>query len=169
MKQPLEPLKDFDFEEMLERQKALDKKFDEKKTVRERTLKRTYISTFCEMGEVFQETKDKWNHWKNSTSPIDKDRTLEEMSDFLHFYLTYFYSEKTLKIGGLTPEEYATTILEIEDALVIFTKFFEVPANKILGAILVVCKEIKADKQEFLQVHHKKWLKNWNVRTKEEY
>ena len=91
------------------------------------------------------------------------------MADFLHFYLTYFYSEKTLKIGGLTPEEYATTIPEIEDALVIFTKFFEVPANKILGAILVVCKEIKADKQEFLQVHHKKWLKNWNVRTKEEY
>ena len=130
MKQPLEPLKDFDFEEMIERQKELDKKFDKKKTVRKRTLTRTYISTFCEMGEVFQETKDKWNHWKNSTDPIDKERTLEEMSDFLHFYLTYFYSEKTLKIGGLTPEEYATTIPEIEDALVIFTNFLKFQQTK---------------------------------------
>jgi dUTP diphosphatase len=169
MKQPLEALKDFDFEEMIERQKELDKKFDEKKTIRERTLKRTYISTFCEMGELFQETKDEWNSYKNSTTPINKERTLEEMADFLHFYLSYFYSEKTLKVGGLSPEEYATTIPDFEDALVIFTKFFETPANKIFGAMLVVCKKVNASKQEFLEVYHKKWLKNWNVRTKEEY
>ena len=46
----MEALKEFDIEELLKRQAMLDKKFDEKKTLRGRSQIRTYIAYFTELG-----------------------------------------------------------------------------------------------------------------------
>ena len=88
----MEALKKFDMDELLKRQAMLDKKFDEKKTLRKRTNVRILIAYFAELGELTQELKSEWNYWKNSTKGIDKRRVLEELSDCLHFYLSYFDS-----------------------------------------------------------------------------
>ena len=61
----MEALKEFDIEELLKRQAMLDKKFDEKKTLRGRSQIRTYIAYFTELGELAQELKSEWNYWKN--------------------------------------------------------------------------------------------------------
>ena len=66
----MEALKTFDIKELLKRQAMLDKKFDEKETLRERTQIRTYIAYFTELGELAQELKADWNYWKNSTKKI---------------------------------------------------------------------------------------------------
>ena len=85
----MEALKEFDIEELLKRQAMLDKKFDEKETVRERNPIRIYIAYFTELGELAQELKSEWNYWKNSIKEIKRERVLEELSDVLHFYLSY--------------------------------------------------------------------------------
>lgn len=38
-----------------------------------------------------------------------------------------------------------------------------------LGAMLIIANSVGASEQDFLEVHHKKWLKNLNVRTKDDY
>ena len=85
----MEALKIFDIEELLKRQELLDKKFDEKQTIRKRELDLIRLAYHTELGEFLQEVKSDWNYWKNSTKEIDKQRALEELSDMLHFSLSY--------------------------------------------------------------------------------
>jgi len=63
----MEALKTFDIEELLKRQAILDKKFDEKNTLRKRTQIRTFVAFIAELGELAQELKNDWNYWKNNT------------------------------------------------------------------------------------------------------
>ena len=62
----MEALKIFDIRELLKRQEMLDKKFDEKVTVRKRDLELIRLAYHTELGEFLQEVKSAWNYWKNS-------------------------------------------------------------------------------------------------------
>lgn len=85
----MEALKTFNIKELLRRQAMLDEKFDKKKTIRKRELELIRLAYHTELGEFLQEVKSDWNYWKNSTKEINKQRALEELSDMLHFSLSY--------------------------------------------------------------------------------
>lgn len=162
-------LKTFDIEELLKRQAMLDKKFDEKKTPRKRDKNKIYIAYFAELGELLQELKSEWNYWKNGTDKPDKQKVLEEMSDCLHFLLSFFNQDEFWKRGSLSPQEYKEDIGSFENALIYLSFLETTPVLKIFGAMLIVAGHVGATEEEFLQVHHEKWLKNMNERTKESY
>ena len=63
----VQALKTFDIKELLKRQAMLDEKFDEKKTIKARTVKGIQVALITEIGELIQELKSEWNYWKNST------------------------------------------------------------------------------------------------------
>ena len=174
-----EALKTFDIEELLKRQAMLDKKFDEKETTRKRTIKGIQVALITEIGELAQELKNEWNYWKNSTKKINKQRVLEELSDVLHFYLSYINAKDEETKGKIIPfldesivEQIKKSLLSVkslEDTLLILSDFKILTENRVLGSILAIVEYVGATEEEFLQVHHEKWLKNMNERTKEEY
>ena len=174
----MEALKTFDIKELLRRQAMLDKKFDEKKTVNVRTIKRIQVALITEIGELSQELKSKWNYWKNSTGKFNKLKVLEELSDVLHFYLSYINAKDEETKGKVIPfldeflVEYNKNVLlakSLEDTLLALSEFKTSTENKVLGSILAVSDHAGATEEKFLQVHHEKWLKNMRERTKEEY
>ena len=175
----MEALKEFDIEELLKRQARLDKKFDEKETVRERTIKGIQVALITEIGELAQELKNEWNYWKNSTKKINKQRVLEELSDVLHFYLSYINAKDEETKGRVIPflDEFSVEhskknllLTENLEGILLTIKDFKIfTENKILGSILAISEYARATEEEFLKVHHEKWLKNMNERTKEEY
>ena len=57
----------------------------------------------------------------------------------------------------------------LEDILITLSDFRVLTENKILGNILAISEYVEATEEDFLQVHHEKWLKNMNERTKESY
>ncbi|WP_315345054.1 dUTPase [Leptotrichia wadei] len=170
--------KKFDIKELLKRQAMLDKKFDEKKTVNVRTIKRIQVALITEIGELSQELKSEWNYWKNSTEKFNKSKVLEELSDVLHFYLSYINAEDEETKGKVIPflDEFLVdhskkdlSARSLEDILLVLSDFKILTENKVLGSILAVSDHAGATEEEFLQVHHEKWLKNMRERTKEEY
>lgn len=164
----MEKLEKLDFEELLKRQSLLDEKFKEKKSVNERDKKGTIISYYTELGELFQELKEKWCWWKNGTNSPDKKATLEELSDAFHFYLSYLnYFDKKYEIGNL--QNTKKQISTLKNALYILTKMEEKSVEEMLAAILIIAENVNANEKEFLEIHHKKFLKNFNIRTKESY
>ena len=165
----MEALKTFDIKELLKRQAMLDKKFDEKKTPRKRDKNKIYIAYFAELGELLQELKSEWNYWKNGTDKPDKQKVLEEMSDCLHFLLSFFNQDEFWKRGSLSLQEYKEDIGSFENALIYLSFLETAPVLKIFGSMLIVAGHVGATEEEFLQVHHEKWLKNMNERIKEEY
>lgn len=174
----MKALKKFDIEELLKRQAMLDEKFDEKKTVNVRTIKGIQVALITEIGELSQELKSKWNYWKNSTGKFNKLKVLEELSDVLHFYLSYINAKDEETKGKVIPfldeflVEYNKKDLSarsLEDILLVLSDFKILTENKVLGSVLAVSDHAGATEEEFLQVHHRKWLKNMNERTKEEY
>ena len=58
---------------------------------------------------------------------------------------------------------------DIERALSQLTEIRWEAENLIFGAMLSIAKHVGATEEEFLQVHHEKWLENMNERTKGEY
>ena len=173
-----EALKTFDIKELLKRQAMLDKKFDEKKTVNVRTIKGIQVALITEIGELSQELKSKWNYWKNSTEKLNKSKVLEELSDVLHFYLSYINAKDEETKGRVIPflDEFLVehskkdlSAKSLEDTLLVLSDFKIFTENKILGSILAVSDYAGSTEKEFLQVHHEKWLKNMNERTKESY
>lgn len=172
-------LKTFDIEELLKRQAMLDNKFDEKETTRKRTIKGIQVALITEIGELAQELKNEWNYWKNSTKKINKQRVLEELSDVLHFYLSYINAKDEETKGKIIPfldgflvEHSKKKLLLTEnlEGILLTIKDFKIfTENKILGSILAVSDYVGATEEEFLQIHHEKWLKNMNERTKGEY
>ena len=99
----MEALKKFDIKELLRRQAMLDEKFDEKETVNVRTIKGIQVALITEIGELSQELKSKWNYWKNSTGKFNKSKVLEELSDVLHFYLSYINAKDEETKGKVIP------------------------------------------------------------------
>ena len=174
-----EVLKTFDIEELLKKQAMLDNKFDEKETTRKRTIKGIQVALITEIGELAQELKNEWNYWKNSTKKINKSKVLEELSDVLHFYLSYINAKDAETKGKIIPfldgflvEHSKKKLLLTEnlEGILLTIKDFKIfTENKILGSILAVSDYVGATQEEFLKVYHEKWLKNMNERTKEEY
>ena len=174
-----EVLKTFDIEELLKRQAMLDKKFDKKETARKRTIKGIQVALITEIGELAQELKNEWNYWKNSTEKFNKSKVLGELSDVLHFYLSYINAKDEETKGKIIPfldgflvEHSKKKLLLTEnlEGILLTIKDFKIfTENKTLGSILAVSDYVGATEEEFLQVHHEKWLKNMNERTKEEY
>ena len=174
----MEALKTFDIEELLKRQAMLDEKFDEKETVNVRTIKGIQVALITEIGELSQELKSKWNYWKNSTRKFNKSKVLEELSDVLHFYLSYINAKDEETKGKVIPflDEFLVdynkkdlSARSLEDILLVLSDFKILTENKVLGSVLAVSDHAGATEEEFLQVHHEKWLKNMRERTKEDY
>ena len=174
----MKALKKFDIEELLRRQAMLDEKFDEKETVNVRTIKGIQVALITEIGELSQELKSKWNYWKNSTRKFNKSKVLEELSDVLHFYLSYINAKDEETKGKVIPflDEFLVdhskkdlSSRSLEDTLLVLSDFKILTENKVLGSVLAVSDHAGATEEEFLQVHHEKWLKNMNERIKEEY
>ena len=171
-------LKKFDIKELLRRQAMLDEKFDEKETVNVRTIKGIQVALITEIGELSQELKSKWNYWKNSTGKFNKSKVLEELSDVLHFYLSYINAKDEETKGKVIPflDEFLVdhskkdlSSRSLEDTLLVLSDFKILTENKVLGSVLAISDHAGATEEEFLQVHHEKWLKNMNERIKEEY
>jgi dUTP diphosphatase len=168
----MEALKEFDIEELLKRQAMLDKKFDEKETIRKRELRLIRLAYHTELGEFLQEVKSEWNYWKNSCEVVNKQKALEELSDMLHFSLSYVNNDRfdsrirnkdiKLKKEFFKKEKYDFTIL-----LDFLTALYN--HDEHFSTILLIAEYLGATEEEFLQVHHEKWLKNMNERTKGEY
>ena len=174
----VQALKTFDIDELLKRQAMLDKKFDEKKTIKARTVKGIQVALITEIGELIQELKSEWNYWKNSTEKFNKSKVLEELSDVLHFYLSYINAKDEETKGKVIPflDEFLVehskkdlSAKSLEDTLLVLSDFKIFAENKVLGSILAVSDYAGATEEEFLQVHHEKWLENMNERTKESY
>ena len=163
----MEALKTFDIEELLKRQEILDEKFDEKETLRKRNGTRLRVAYITELGELCQELKNEWNYWKNRTEKFDKKKVLEELSDLLHFYLSYLNFNNTLVVNDY-PQDF-----QFEDSLeetLINLKEIENEEKYIMfGLMYNIVEYVGATEKEFLQVHHEKWLKNMNERTKGNY
>ena len=195
----LQPLKFVNLLELIERQKMLDVKFKEKNknnsSLKPRNRVNTLIALNTELGEIMQETKKYWNYWKVNCK-FDKELTLEEISDYLHFLLQFIYSEDSLykDVVEKNNEFNAQFNKEIEQIEFIIKNeknlniensllFLALPlSNEILGykleigdiyaifkAITIILFHLESDWQEFLKVHHSKFELNYYERTKEGY
>lgn len=195
----LQALKFVDLLELVNRQKLLDEKFKKKNknnsSLRPRNRVNTLIALNTELGEVMQDTKKYWNYWKVNCK-FDKEHTLEEISDYLHFLLQFIYSEDNLykDVVEKNSEFNAQFNKEIEQIEFIIKNeknlniensllFLALPlSNEILGykleigdiyalfkAITIILFHLESDWQEFLKIHHSKFELNYYERTKEGY
>lgn len=188
----LQALKNFDVKELLKRQKELDLLFENKKTFNPKTRETIVTALYVELAELAQELKPLWNHWKISVKEINKRKTLEELSDVLHFIL----SLRNFLINNNTKKE-ITTAKEYKKKVELFKKrleekrkrdknvisflindiFYYVDVIDLGGnqfdetivRLMIILSEINVSIEEFLQVHHEVFLRNANIRTKETY
>ena len=195
----LQALKFVDLLELIERQKMLDVKFNEKNknnsSLRPRNRVNTLIALNTELGEVMQDTKKYWNYWKLNCK-FDKEHTLEEISDYLHFLLQFIYSEDKLynrikRENAIFNAQFNSEVrqlemtlnedknLTIENALLILTLPI---TNELLGyeldfgeiytifkAITIIILNLGSNWEEFLKIHHSKFELNYYERTNEGY
>lgn len=195
----LQPLKFVNLLELIERQKMLDIKFNEKNknnsSLRPRNRVNTLIALNTELGEVMQDTKKYWNYWK-ITCKFDKEHTLEEISDYLHFLLQFIYSEDKLykkikRENSIFNAQFNSEVrqleltlnedknLTIENALLMLAlpitnellgyKFNFGEIYAIFKAITIIILNLGSNWEEFLKVHHSKFELNYYERTKENY
>lgn len=193
----LSKLEFIDLLELVNRQKLLDEKFKEKNKnnteLRERNRVNTLIALNTELGEIMQDTKIYWNYWKINCK-FDKEHTLEEISDYLHFLLQFIYSnEELMKEVEERNEEFNSTFNKhielllkenrsehnIENSLL----YLSLPVSyellgiklevneifQLFSALTVLINKIGSNWNEFLEVHHKKFELNYSERTKEVY
>lgn len=52
-----------------------------------------HLALIDEIGEVNHELKKLWCYWKESQSKVDRKKLLEELSDCLHFAMSYYINE----------------------------------------------------------------------------
>ena len=195
----LQPLKFVNLLELVERQKMLDEKFNEKNknnsSLKPRNRINTLIALNTELGEIMQETKKYWNYWKVNCE-FDKERTLEEISDYLHFLLQFIYSEDKLynkikRENSIFNAQFNSEVrqleltlnedknLTIENALLMLALPI---TNELLGyefdfgeiyaifkAITIIILNLGSNWEEFLKIHHSKFELNYYERTKESY
>ena len=94
----------------------------------------------------------------------NKQRVLEELSDCLHFLLSYLNLVEKYCIDKIDYE-----IRDIEHALIFLSEIEWFFNSRIYAVMEYIFNYVGATEEEFLKVHHEKWLKNMNERTKEEY
>ena len=106
---------------------------------------------------------------------MDKIKILEELSDCMHFALSLknnkkgqdFLSETVWSefLGGavVLSDKIEENLIQLSNILNLefLSIWFE-----LVGKIL---ENLDVSQEEFLQIHHEKWLKNMNERTKESY
>ena len=199
MMNKLQPLQFVNLLELVERQKMLDVKFYEKNknnsSLRPRNRVNTLIALNTELGEVMQDTKKYWNYWKINCK-INKEHTLEEISDYLHFLLQFIYSEDKLynkikRENSIFNAQFNSEVkqleltlnedknLTIENALLMLALPI---TNELLGyefdfgeiyaifkAITIIILNLGSNWEEFLKIHHSKFELNYYERTKESY
>lgn len=179
----MEALKQFDIDELLKRQSILDEKFDKKETIRKRDGGKIQIAALTELGETTQELKSEWNYWKNSTKDYDKEKLLEELSDYLHFILslTNYTKEKYKEEYNLNVNLIETGVFVDKDNECIefylfklsqfnyFGKMFRYELSEKIIFIKSILKTLNISLLEFLRIHHKVYLRNLGERTKENY
>ena len=183
--------------ELIDRQKMLDDKFNEKNknnsSLRPRNRVNTLIALNTELGEIMQDMKKYWNYWKVNCK-FNKEHTLEEISDYLHFLLQFVYSNKNLyeeikqrneEFNLIFYKEFENLLSNrreeqnIENSLLFLSlpisyelvgfEFEIAELMQILNAISVLLIELESDWQEFLKIHHSKFELNYYERTKESY
>ena len=183
--------------ELIDRQKMLDDKFNEKNknnsSLRPRNRVNTLIALNTELGEIMQDMKKYWNYWKVNCK-FNKEHTLEEISDYLHFLLQFVYSNKNLyeeikqrneEFNLIFYKEFENLLSNrreeqnIENSLLFLSlpisyelvgfEFEIAELMQILNAISVLLIELESDWQEFLKIHHSKFELNYYERTKEGY
>ncbi len=165
----MEALKTFDIEELLKRQEILDEKFDEKETLRKRNGTRLRVAYITELGELCQELKNEWNYWKKTKEEVNKKKVLEELSDLLHFYLSHLNTEKQHLRYKEKRIYRDVEMFNLEKSLYTLINPSSAFIEKTFAAMLYIINHVEATEKEFLQVHHEKWLKNMNERTKGNY
>ena len=171
----MEALKKFDMDELLKRQAMLDEKFKEKMGVQEIEPNKIRVAYIDEVGEFVHELKSKWCYWKNNFRELNKRKILEELSDCVHFALS-FHNNKTGQsflnetmwsefLGGAVflSDKLEENLIQLSN---IFNLEFLSSWFKLLRKIL---ENLDVSEQEFLEIHHKVWLRNMGERTKEEY
>ena len=195
----LQALKFVDLLELVNRQKLLDEKFKEKNknnsSLNPRNKVNTLIALNTELGEVMQDTKKYWNYWKVNCK-FDKEHTLEEISDYLHFLLQFIYSEDKLynrikRENSIFNAQFNSEVrqlemtlnedknLTIENALLMLALPI---TNELLGyefdfgeiyaifkAITIIILNLGSNWEEFLKIHHNKFELNYYERTKDGY
>jgi len=171
----MEALKTFDIKELLRRQAMLDEKFKDKMGTKEIDPNKIRVAYIDEVGEFIHELKPKWCYWKNNFKEMDKRKTLEELSDCMHFALSLknnkkgqdFLSETVWSefLGGavVLSDKIEENLVQLSNILNLefLSIWFE-----LVGKIL---ENLDVSQEEFLKIHHEKWLKNMNERTKESY
>lgn len=75
--------------EMLHIQEALDNSFMKYMGNDKLDVKKVRMALFDELGEVCHELKAEWCYWKKSQKSVDQEKLKEELSDVLHFVLTF--------------------------------------------------------------------------------
>ena len=188
--------KDFNLLKMLKEQEDLDKEFEKKEgRPRDMTEEGNLVALQVEIFEATQSAKKYWNYWKNNCK-FDKNDFLEEMSDVLHFFLTFIRLKGNLqdierKIEAFKTETFLKALEEdtedsvfekrpsLEFSILNLAKFeFTGTYVKSISTFNIFVKFIYITNifkylgctwEEFLEIHYKKYEKNMKERTKEEY
>ena len=158
----IKALKIMDIYELKERQLSLDNKFKKKMGIKKISPKLIKVAYLDEVGELIHELKPLWCYWKKDNKPVDKRRVLEELSDCLHFALSYENNKG-------------------HEAEIIFTVFTNEPQGlkksikkitkikNIFSSIYHILNFLNYTIEEFLQVHHEVWLNNMEIRIGDDY
>nr|DAN63621.1 MAG TPA: dUTPase [Herelleviridae sp.] len=188
--------KGFDLLRMLKEQEDLDNEFQKKEgRPRDMTDGSNLLALLVEVGETVQEDKVDWNYWKNNCD-FNKNKFLEEMSDVLHFFLTFIRLKGNIKdiekkIDLFNVDTFYKALednteesmfvnkpnlvfsflnlfkFDYTDTEVINITTFEVFMKFVY--ITNIFQYLSITWEEFLEVHYKKFEKNLNERTKESY
>jgi len=186
----MQSLIEFDLLELLKRQAMVDEAMDNKKLKpRDRTVERNIIAMLTEAGELCQCVKKDWNFWKNNCK-YDKLHTLEEISDYLHFLLAHInltctedtfkdineyqvlFREKINNDKMLSSVDIESALLVLYSPLSLYVEREELDLDiifMILSAIYYLIRSNDSNVVEFLEIHHKKFLKNLGERTQDTY
>lgn len=180
--------KTFDLMRMLKEQEELDNKFKEKKGEhKEYSVEDNLLAVLTELGETSQSGKKFWCYWKNNIE-FNKNDFLEELSDYLHFFLSLINNIGDVNDiitfnKSFTPEQFnifleGKKVSRTMSLLNLFKFNFDEYLIYPIGICFIMEKfvyitnllnEIDSNWEEFLEIHYKKYEKNTNERTKEDY
>lgn len=154
------PLEIFDIETLRQRQSMLDEKFKEKMGIKKIKPKLIKIAYLDEVGELVHELKPLWCYWKKNNKEVDKQRVLEELSDCLHFALSYDLET----VDGIYEYIDYGEKRKLPFILNGMRNIKDIRQN-----IFMLLEFLEYTEEEFLQVHHQVWLRNMNIRTGDDY
>lgn len=157
-----EALKIMDIYELKERQMMLDNKFKEKMKIKKLSPKSIKVAYLDEVGQLIHELKPLWCYWKKNNKEVNKRRVLEELSNCLHFALSYEIN-KTKNDGNII-EYYNTSLPKFKKILRKLPKI-----KYLMFSIMYLLQHLGYTEEEFLEVHHQVWLNNMNIRTGDDY